>query len=301
MLAHGYLIGWHYFWYSVVERKLLTDTAVSRDFLTQAMRLIGSLATTSPAWLLPVALTAITYSQWHPRTKTFVWLWVVSSLLGMAIGGHWSRHYYVQLVPVLALMAGPGAYRLLRSSRRLFSHRAVLGAFVIFGAIDLPLWFSAPEAVSEQVYDRPGYVLNDEVAAYVNDHTAEDDTIYVAFYQAEIYYLAKRRNAVPQMYGYELAASRDVYKRIVASIAQREPAMVVWVQPPPLEYATPEQFEAVLLHGYEEVQQFSEGDPATGEEHVVRVYARISRTPIPVPFTSTKNPRSLVSLLHSES
>jgi len=114
-------------------------------------------------------------------------------------------------------------------------------------------------------------------------------------------YLAKRRNAVPQMYGYELAASRDVYKRIVASIAQREPAMVVWVQPPPLEYATPEQFEAVLLHGYEEVQQFSEGDPATGEEHVVRVYARISRTPIPVPFTSTKNPRSLVSLLHSES
>ena len=277
MLVHGYLIGWPYFWRAVVERKLITDTVVSHNFVAQVTNLAGSLANTSPAWLLPAALATLTHKTWHPRTRTFAWLWVISSLFGMAIGGHWSRHYYVQLVPVLSLMAGPGASQLLRSSRRLLSHRAVLSAAVLFVAIDLPLWFSAPKAVSEQIYDRPGYVLNEEVAAYVSDHTAEDDTIYVAFYQAEIYYLAKRRNAVPQMYGYELTASRDVYKRIVASIAQRKPAMVVWVQPPPPEYASPEEFEAVLLHGYEEVQQFSEGDPATGEAHVVRVYARTSR------------------------
>ncbi|MEB2287523.1 MAG: hypothetical protein OZ934_05380 [Anaerolineae bacterium] len=296
MLVHGYLIGWHYFWHAVVERKLVTDTVVSRDLVGQVAQLAGSLANTSPAWLLAAVLAALTYKRWPARTRAFVWLWVISSALGMAIGGHWSRHYYVQLVPVLSLMAGPGAGQLLRSARRLLSHRAVLVAVILFVAIDLPLWFRTPEAVSEQVYDRPGYVLNEQVAAYVSDHTAEDDTIYVAFYQAEIYYLAKRRNAVPQMYGYELTASRDVYKHIVASIAQREPAMVVWVQPPPLEYATPEEFEAVLLHGYEEVQQFSEGDPATGEVHVVRVYARISRRLSPVPLPGA-GPRRFFGLI----
>ncbi len=270
MLAHGYLIGWNYFWHAVVERKLTSDTVVSHDFLTQGINFIDSLAITSPAWLMLVALTAIAYPTWKARAKTFVWLWVVSSLLGMAIGGHWSRHYYVQLVPALALMAGPGAYRLLRSSQRLFSYRAVVAAVVIFSAIDLPLWFSAPEAVSEKVYDRPGYVLNDEVAAYVNDHTAEDDTIYVAFNQAEIYYLAERRTTVPQMYSYELTASPAVYEQIAASIARRRPAMVIWVQPPPPEYATPEQFEAVLARGYVEVRQFSEGDG-----QAIRIFARI--------------------------
>ena len=277
MVAHGYLIGWNYFWYSVVERKLTTDTALSRDYVVQGINLIESLVVTSPAWLILVALAAITYRTWRPRTKTFACLWVLSSLLGMAIGGHWSRHYYVQLVPVLSFMAGPGVVHLLRSSPRLLSYKVLVGAIVVFGASDLPLWFSAPEAVSEQVYDRPGYVLNEEVAAYVNDHTAEDDTIYVAFYQAEIYYLARRRNAVPQLFGYELAASQDIYEQIVVSIARREPAMIVWVQPPPDDYATPEQFEALLLEGYVEVRQFSAGDLATDDQHVIRVYTRMPK------------------------
>ncbi len=128
--------------------------------------------------------------------------------------------------------------------------------------------------MSEIVYNRPGYVLNDEIAAYVNDHTAENDTIYVAFYQAEIYYLAQRRNAVTQMYGYELATSQDIYDQIVDSIRQREPAMIVWVQPPPIEYATPEEFEALLLKHYVEVRQFVDSTPEIGDEYVIRVYAR---------------------------
>jgi 4-amino-4-deoxy-L-arabinose transferase-like glycosyltransferase len=275
MLGHGYLIGWNYFWHAVVERKLTADTVVAHDFLTQGMNFIDSLAITAPAWLVLVALTAVAYPTWTARTRAFVWLWVVSSLLGMAVGGHWSRHYYVQLVPALALMAAPGACRLLRSPRRPFSHWVVLGALVVFGAVELPLWFSPPDVVSERIYARPAYVLNDEIAAYVSQHTTEDETIYVAFYQSEIYYLARRRNAVPQMFRYELAYP-NVYGQIVSSISRREPAMVVWVQPPPVEYATPEQFEAVLAQGYVEVQRF-----AAGDQPAIRVFARIPTAPNP--------------------
>lgn len=274
MLTHGYFHGWNYFWHSVVERKLATDTVVSRDMLAQSINLLESIIRTAPAWLMLVAFATIAYTHWRPRIKTFAWLWLISSLLGMAVGGHWSRHYYVQLIPALSFMAGPGVSDLLRSSRRLFSHKTLVVAVIVFGIVDLPLWFGTPEVVSEIMYDRPGYVLNDEIAAYVNEYTTEDDTIYVAFYQAEIYYLAKRRNAVPQLYGYELAASQTVYQQIVDSIRQREPAMIVWVQPPPIEYATPEAFESILLEGYRETRQFVETDPVMGDETVIRVYTR---------------------------
>ncbi|MBN2302888.1 MAG: glycosyltransferase family 39 protein, partial [Anaerolineae bacterium] len=198
MLAHGYFIGWNYFWNAVVGRKLVTDTVVSRDMLAQGINLLESVIRTSPAWLVLVALAAIAYASWSPQVKKFVWLWLLSSVFGMAIGGHWSRHYYVQLIPALSLMAGSGVVVVLRSSRRLLSYKALVITVAVFGVIELPLWFSTSETVSEIVYDRPGYVLNDEIAAYINERTAEDDTIYVAFYQAEIYYLAQRRNAVPQ-------------------------------------------------------------------------------------------------------
>lgn len=274
MIAHGYFIGWNYFWGAVVGRKFATDTLVSRGVLGQFASLIESMIMTAPTWLMLVACAAIAYATWRPQIKRFVWLWIASSLAGMAIGGHWSRHYYVQLIPVLALMGGTGINRLVHASHRRVYYRLLASAGVIFVFFDLPLWFTSPDIVSEVVYDRPGYVLNDEIAEFINAATYENDTIYVAFYQAEIYYLAKRRNAVTQLYGYELTASPTTYEEIVASIRRREPAMIVWVQPPPPEYATEEEFEALLLTGYVEVRQFVEEDPLIGEQSVIRLYAR---------------------------
>ncbi len=274
MIIHAYFVGWDHFWGSIIERKFATDTAVSREIMIQLSQLFESVVATVPTWAMLVACATIAYGTWSLRVKRFFWLWIISSLFGMSIGGHWSRHYYVQLIPALALMGGSGISLLMQKTTRRFTYRLLACAGVIFVFFDLPLWFTSPEIVSKVVYDRPGYVLNDEVANFINAGTYENDTIYVAFYQAEIYYLAKRRNAVGQLYGYELHASSATYDEIVASIRSREPAMIVWVQPPPLEYATEEEFEALLLTGYVEVEQFAKDDPLTGTQDVIRVYAR---------------------------
>ncbi|MBN1563252.1 MAG: hypothetical protein JXA10_05400 [Anaerolineae bacterium] len=274
MMAHGYFIGWNYFWTSIVERKFATDTVVSRGIVDQLLQLVESLVITAPAWAMLVACASIAYTTWSVPVRRFFWLWIASSVLGMAIGGHWSRHYYVQLIPALALMGGTGIDLLLRGSTHRRTSRLLISAGVIFAFFDLPLWFTSPDIVSEVVYDRPGYVLNDEIAEFINSHTGESDTIYVAFSQAEIYYLAKRRNAVTQLYGYELTASQDAYEDIVSSIRRRDPALIVWVQLPPPELATEDEFEALLLTGYVEVQQFVEEDPLIGAQDVIRVYAR---------------------------
>lgn len=137
-------------------------------------------------------------------------------------------------------------------------------ALALFVVMEMPFWFKSPKEISWLPFRRPGYLVADEVASYVSARTARDDPIYVAFAEAEIYYLADRRAAVPQLYWYELSASEKVFQQVTDSLRAREPAMVVWVNAPPASRMGVAEFRDLLEAGYAEDQRIG----------FVRVYRR---------------------------
>jgi hypothetical protein len=135
-------------------------------------------------------------------------------------------------------------------------------AFVLFGRGDLTFWFQSPDTISWKLYHRPGYILQNQIAHYIRSVTSESDTIYVAFAEAELYYLSGRRAAVPQFYFLHAQYSKSVFDSIIEAIEGGKPAVVLLVQEPPANQMSPHAFLQILQQGYVRDRVFSVGQDA---------------------------------------
>ena len=229
-LGHIALIDWAGFWAGAAGKA----DAIALSFSAVG----GSIARTSSVW---VGLALVAGLSSRPPARAFGLAWIASGLLGMAIGGAWSAHYWTQLIPPLAWMSTAAFTR--RWTRPLFL-AAVLG-IGLFARDEGLLWFSDARTLSWILTERPGYLYEDAIAAYLRATTQPGDTIQVAFWEAAIYPLAQRRATVPHLYSYEYEGSRRAYDRVVTAIERRQPAAVVWVNPP--LGPSPEAFRSVLV------------------------------------------------------
>ncbi len=153
------------------------------------------------------------------------------SLAGAAAGGYWYWHYYVGLVPAVALLAGAGVARLLGAP---FSLRLTAVGLLSLGSA---LFFNArllgdtPGATSWRIYRRPAYVVSHEIATYVAARTSSQDTIYAAFAQADLYFLSRRRCAGNHLYWTEINRVPGALETVLAALddPQRRPKYVIQI------------------------------------------------------------------------
>lgn len=176
------------------------------------------------------------------------------SVISDYFGQQWFQHYYVQIIPPLAVMAGIGllCMKNIKGDLKTFWAGLTLVAMAIFFIFQAGYWFMNPKQISLNMYNRPAYLVSKEIGDYIEKNTEKDDRIYVAFGQADIYYHARRKAAVPQqLFWHQIASNRDLWDRVVESIQLKEPAMIVWVQyQPPRSFGTPESFRGLLEKGY---------------------------------------------------
>lgn len=142
-------------------------------------------------------------------------LWLLGSLVGVAMGGDWWPHYLIQAVAPFAIWFAPvlrDAVAGLTGRRR----RLLIG--FVLAALLAPYWVVVlrdPGRMSQRLFTHPGYPMQHEVAAYLRRHTPADATIYVAFDQAALYYLADRRAAYRYLYDQELLALPESERELI--------------------------------------------------------------------------------------
>jgi hypothetical protein len=139
----------------------------------------------------------------------------------------------------MALLAGAGLDRLLAG----FAQRPALstqhpafrpllaagtGVAILFNA---RLVGATPEQTSWNIYRRPAYLASKHIAAYLREHTAEHDTIYAAFAQADLYHLSGRRSAGAHLYWTEINRVPGAYEAVLAALDDpaRRPAYVIQI------------------------------------------------------------------------
>jgi 4-amino-4-deoxy-L-arabinose transferase-like glycosyltransferase len=114
----------------------------------------------------------------HRRDDADLWLWLVAAVVGVATGFRFFGHYYLQLLPPLALLAA----RPLQTARRpLLVTVAVLAV--------VPAAWLVGEAFDESEFRAE---VTAEVASYVKDHTVPGDRIFVWGHLPEIYWQSDR-------------------------------------------------------------------------------------------------------------
>jgi 4-amino-4-deoxy-L-arabinose transferase-like glycosyltransferase len=253
-MLHGWLVGWKYFWSTFFKHRAMAFSVFSGQPAYQIHNLFVSLQATSPAWigLAIFATVALLYSG--SRVRKFGLIWIGTTMIGMGLGGNWFGHYYIQIIPPLAILAGIGASDLIQgktNGRMIWAILASMGLCFFF-VLQAKYWLMNPDQISLNIYNRPAYLVSEKAGKYISNHTQSNDLIYVAFGQAELYYYAQRKAAVPQqLFWHQLAANKDLWDAVINSILTKTPAMIAWVQYlPPEQWSSPEAFEALINRGY---------------------------------------------------
>jgi len=191
--------------------------------------------------MLPLLLVAIAGSRSlraHPRERKFIFLWFGVSMLGIAMGGNWFEHYFLQAVPPLVMFAA-AAFTVPRWSTALarwWSTRASAGlraatqsavpALVALGALVLPWAMLPPAEGATRLYDMNGYEQNEEIAAYLAERTEPTDQIFIAFSHASLLYLTGRLSSSPYLYKQQTTEVPGALESQAADLRAGVPALV---------------------------------------------------------------------------
>lgn len=126
------------------------------------------------AWLCALAFV-VRWRSLTPAERLAV-LWFALSFAGAVAAGHWSWHYFIQVMPPLALLAGLFIERALQVDAR----RWVAIALVIGVAVPALYWFNFNVHADPLTYDwTPPIAQHGLVAQYVEAHTSPGDRIFV--------------------------------------------------------------------------------------------------------------------------
>jgi hypothetical protein len=160
-------------------------------------------------------------------------LWLGTAALGVIGGGNFHAHYYIQLAPPLALLAGIGVARVLE--RRAGLVAGICAGVALWGlAATVPLWFDSPAAQAGHVFPNDGHLQHDAaVIAYVRAHSSPSDRIFVMWSAANVYYLSDRAPAVRYMWYRNIQAIPGALGEVHAALAGGDrPLLVVAEQSP---------------------------------------------------------------------
>jgi hypothetical protein len=204
-------------------------------------------ALVGPAWplfgLAVAGLAAVAFgSRWRDQ-RSFILGFIVASALCVVPGFYFRGHYFALLLPAVALAA---AFGIEAVARRAAPARPLRAALVATGLLAVGL--ATPLIADRAFYSlgvrdaaRAVYFANPfpeahEIAAFIRERTAPDESIAVVGSEAEIYFYAARRPATSYLYTYPLMEPQPLapamQREMIEQIEAAQPAFIVFVGTP---------------------------------------------------------------------
>lgn len=234
--------------YAVIGYRFHGDSLLTGSFAGRAHQLWLSLPPVAKALGLLAVLAA---AGWR-HAPLLARIWLGAAVVGVLGGGNFHTHYYLQLVPPLALLGAVGLRRLwLAAPRPALAATAAAGAASLAAA--LPVAWATPGRQAQTIWPRdPHLVVDAALARYVRAHTAPNERILAIWADADLYYLADRRAAVRYLWARNVAAIPGALQAVHRALAMRRPTLVLVVQAP-AKLDPSGRTRALLERGYRRV------------------------------------------------
>jgi hypothetical protein len=186
-------------------------------------------------WILAAAgLIVIWFAKNRQARALPLTLFLIFSILAVCPGLYFREHYFVLMLPALALLTGAafeeGLIRLPRHSALVLFALAV--AATIWQQRDFFFQLNPIQASLDE-YGITPFPAARSVAAYIRAHTPPDARIAVLGSEPEIYFYADRRPATGYMYTYALMEAQPyaitMQNDMIHEIEQAKPEYIVMV------------------------------------------------------------------------
>ena len=232
-----------WFWAFVYARKNLDfmPFSVGMELLVENMSKI--MVSSLLIWFLALlGFVALIKGPKLRSQRFFVLAFFVFSFLSVCPGMYFRRHYFVLLLPAVALFAGLGVTQIreyiLRERQPWISNAASIGAVLIaiFFTVCLEykvLFTLSPISVSRLTYGTNPFPESLEIASYIEKHSDSNDTVAILGSEPQILFYAKRRSPTGYTDTYEMMKSHpyaiQMQKEMIDEIEATSPKLIIFV------------------------------------------------------------------------
>jgi hypothetical protein len=233
-----------WFWTFTYAGQYVSEVPLSigiRNFVISAPRAI------SP-WVWATAGLGLTAIVWNDKARAngiFLIGFSLFSFLSVCPGFFFRNHYFVTLLPAVALLAGvaASAMRQFLSDKKMPLVVQILPLLIVAGAVVGPMsiftrffFTAAPAEACRMMYGENPFPESIEIGEYIKNHSTEDDKIAVIGSEPQIYFYADRKSATGYIYVYGLMEPQDFASRMqremIHEVEKARPKFVVFVNVP---------------------------------------------------------------------
>jgi hypothetical protein len=194
-------------------------------------------------WIL--ALIGVTALVWSRKGRSHAWFvsgFFLFSFLAVCPGFYFRQHYFILMLPAVALLVGL-AVSAAEESLKPYGLLRLLPVFVFLAAGIYTLAHQSeilfeldPIAACRKIYGRNPFPEAIKIADYIRSHSAENARIAVVGSEPEIYFYAHRHSATGYIYTYALMEpqkySATMEQEMVKEIEAARPEFLVLVDVP---------------------------------------------------------------------
>ncbi|MGH3091957.1 MAG: glycosyltransferase family 39 protein [Gaiellaceae bacterium] len=167
------------------------------------------------------------------RTPRLVHLWTLGAVVGILGGGNFHAHYFIQLVPPLAVAGGIFVAHLFEAPRRarLLPVAALSAAAAVTLAATVPAYIGERRERTIAVFRSEHPLIGEWAAEYLEQHSAPDDPVLVVPGEPIVHYLTERPPLTPYLWYSNVRSIPGAMKQTLAIVAERRAAYIVVSRP----------------------------------------------------------------------
>ncbi len=256
MAAEG-VLGRFWFWTFDYARAYVSQMDLKTGIELFDYAIIPIIQNNPVIWSMALAgMIGIWLTQAGRKVAPFLLAFFLFSFLAVCPGFYFRQHYFVQLLPAVALGAGAALRAIEQFVARYTSKPEVAGfailaavvAFSLTGPLSTlhALLESTPDKFSRAVYGGNPFPESVKIAEYLKNNTRPGDRIAVMGSEPQICFYAHRRPATEHIYMYGLMEPQPLalhmQEEMIAQVEKSEPPFLVlvtvstsWLQRPESE------------------------------------------------------------------
>jgi hypothetical protein len=236
-----------WFWTFTYAWAYASEQSLSTGFVTFLLMFLKISDPSFPLWLLAgIGLTATLWDEQGRKNNFFVVCFLIFSFLSVCPGLYFRNHYFVLLLPVVALLTGlavSSLFRLISKHKPCPYFLAIplslfLVAYCFTFTNQWSFFFSlTPCQASRYMFVHPQpFCESVEIGRYIKSHTERTDRIAILGSEPQIYFYANRFSASGFIYTYPLMEKQpyalSMQKEMIGEIEKAQPEYIIFINVP---------------------------------------------------------------------
>ncbi len=235
-----------WFWTFVYAREYVSEVSILEGLKVLKLKIIRVAGPVVLIWILAgIGLLTLFMERKIRDRRLFIVGFLFFSFLAVCPGLYFREHYFILMLPAIALLSGIGLFYVRKA---LIRREAMMGKDLITILLGLVILFYTlyqqkdfllakdPVVVSRMTYELNPFPESLKIAEYIKDNSKSDDTIAILGSEPQIFFYTNRRSATSYIYMYHLMEPHpyalQMQEEMVKQIEAAKPKFLIFVNVP---------------------------------------------------------------------